>query len=406
MDEERIERLLRTEGKTRIFAMSDGSVVQRIGGSASWRNNNPGNLKFEFSGSADKTVRSHRSRERALQAAQRSYAGVVDLDQWGNAIFETYEAGRAAKLQLLERKYSNNTVEQMLESYSRADYSGQTHHRQQAEHIHHEAARQGLDLHGKTIGSMSGQEREALADGIRGFEGWRIGDYRIVPAEGVNRERPARTAEVSHRVEPSLAALDRGSRGTDVRELQQSLQRLGYTGHDGHPLKVDGDFGANTEFAVRAFQRAHHLQVDGRAGHRQTLPAIDAAAKQLLTDPSHPKHALYVQTLDKVHAEEARRHLAHGPHSERLAGAIAVAAMHANLTRIDRVELNTAGTLARAVQVSPVRDEPALNRTTAAVDTHAALRQPLQVSSQQAREVLPLVPSRDMTLPAMKPAVP
>ncbi|HWI25232.1 MAG TPA: XVIPCD domain-containing protein, partial [Lysobacter sp.] len=197
-----------------------------------------------------------------------------------------------------------------------------------------------------------------------------------------------------------------GTQGADVHRLQQSLQRLGYTGRDGQPLKVDGDFGANTEFAVRAFQRAHHLQVDGRAGHRQTLPAIDAASKQLLTDPSHPRHALYAQALGKVHAEETRRHVAHGPHSERLAGAIAVAAIHANLTRIDRVELNTAGTLARAVQMGQVRDEAALNRTTAAIDTHAALRQSLQASSQQAREVLPLVHAQAMTLPAMKRVAP
>jgi hypothetical protein len=80
--------------------------------------------------------------------------------------------------------------------------------------------------------------------------------------------------------------------------------------------------------------------------------------------------------------------------------------MHANLTRIDRVELNTAGTLARAVQVSPVRDEAALNRATAAVDTHAALRQSLQISSQQAREVLPLVPAPAMGMPAMKRVAP
>jgi peptidoglycan hydrolase-like protein with peptidoglycan-binding domain len=381
-------------------------VVQRTGGSASWRNNNPGNLKFEFAGSADKTVQSHRSRERALEAAQRSYVGVVALDQWGNAIFETYEAGRAAKLQLLERKYSNNTVEQMLESYSRADYSGQTHHRQQAEHIHRQAARQGLDLHGKTIGALTMQELEALADGIRGFEGWKVGDHRIVSAEGTKRYGPAQPADGPRRDDDEIAVVAKGSSGPQVVGLQQSLQRLGYTGRDGQPLKVDGDFGANTEFAVRAFQRAHHLQVDGRAGHRQTLPAIDAASKQLLTDPSHPRHALYAQALGKVHAEETRRHVAHGPHSERLAGAIAVAAIHANLTRIDRVELNTAGTLARAVQVGQARDEAALNRTTAAIDTHAALRQSLQASSQQAREVLPLVQAQAMTLPATRRVAP
>ena len=222
--------------------------------------------------------------------------------------------------------------------------------------------------------------------------------------------RPTFVDEHSHSITDGAATgidvLQQGASGPGVRDLQKQLQRLGYTGHDGQALKVDGDFGANTEFAVRAFQREHHLQVDGRAGHLQTLPAIDAAAKQLLTDPSHPRHALYAQALDNVHAEESRRHVAHGPHSERLAGAIAVAAMRANLTRIDRVELNEAGTLARAVQVSPLRDEAALNRTTAAVDTQAALRQSLQACSQQAREALPLVPAHATTLPAMKRAVP
>lgn len=230
---------------------------------------------------------------------------------------------------------------------------------------------------------------------------WRDRDVSLVQnAHGAPALNPRAEIRASQPV------LESGSHGALVREVQQNLQRLGYTGHDGQPLKIDGDFGANTEFAVRAFQRVHHLQVDGRAGHRQTLPAIDAASKQLLTDPSHPRHALYAQALGKVHAEETRRHVAHGPHSERLAGAMAVAAMHANLTRIDRVELNTAGTLGRAVQVSPVRDEPALNRATAAVDTHAALRQPLQVSSQQAREVLPLVPAPTVAMPVMKRAVP
>ena len=230
---------------------------------------------------------------------------------------------------------------------------------------------------------------------------WRDRDASLTSAV-----RPDTSAAAPVENKASMPVLEKGSHGADVRALQQSLQRLGYTGHDGQPLKVDGDFGANTEFAVRAFQRAHHLQVDGRAGHLQTLPAIDAAAKQLLTDPSHPRHALYAQALGNVHAEESRRHVAHGPHSERLAGAIAVAAMRANLTRIDRVELNEAGTLARAVQVSPLRDEAALNRTTAAVDTHAALRQSLQACSQQAREALPLVPAHATTLPAMKRAVP
>lgn len=113
-DDSDIVRLVRTEGTTRVLELQDGNVLERSGGSASWRSNNPGNLKFEFSGSADRTVSNPRTREDALAAAQERYDGVVDLDQWGNAIFKNYEAGRAAKIELLERRFASQTVEQFL----------------------------------------------------------------------------------------------------------------------------------------------------------------------------------------------------------------------------------------------------------------------------------------------------
>lgn len=52
-----------------------------------------------------------------------------------------------------------------------------------------------------------------------------------------------------------------GSKGEDVRELQQALIDLGY-------LKgtADGIFGNKTEIAVRKFQKANKLSVDGLAG--------------------------------------------------------------------------------------------------------------------------------------------
>ncbi|MCL1529097.1 peptidoglycan-binding protein [Xanthomonas nasturtii] len=176
MSDPKITRVLSSVGTTRTLEMDDGSVVTRSGGTVSWRNNNPGNLKFEFSGSADKTVHNPRTREQALDAAQDRYKGIVGLDQWGNAVFESYEAGRAAKIQLLERRFSEKTVEQMLPSYSTADYSGRTHHKEQAAAIFAEGDRQGVDLREKTVGQMSEREREVLADGIRRFEGWRAGE--------------------------------------------------------------------------------------------------------------------------------------------------------------------------------------------------------------------------------------
>ena len=52
-----------------------------------------------------------------------------------------------------------------------------------------------------------------------------------------------------------------GSSGQAVRELQQALKGLGYD-----PGSVDGQFGGRTEAAVKAFQKAQGIAVDGVVG--------------------------------------------------------------------------------------------------------------------------------------------
>jgi peptidoglycan hydrolase-like protein with peptidoglycan-binding domain len=52
-----------------------------------------------------------------------------------------------------------------------------------------------------------------------------------------------------------------GSSGDAVRQLQSALQGLGE-----HPGAIDGQFGSRTEAAVKAFQRAHGIAVDGVVG--------------------------------------------------------------------------------------------------------------------------------------------
>lgn len=190
MTQGRIVRLVESEGKTRTLQLEDGRVIERSNGSVSWRNNNPGNLKFEFDGSADKTVQTTRTKEEALAAAQSRYRGIVGLDQWGNAVFETYEAGRDAKIQLLTRRHGEKDVEAMLRGYSVADYSGNTNHAAQAAFIYSEGDRQGVDLRNKRIGAMSRDELEALADGIRGFEGWVEGKTRDLSASRIPSSPP------------------------------------------------------------------------------------------------------------------------------------------------------------------------------------------------------------------------
>jgi len=71
MSDEKIKRLVRAEGKTRTLEMEDGRVIERDGGSASWRNNNPGNLKFAYAGSADRKDHAVRTMGQALRDAQQ-----------------------------------------------------------------------------------------------------------------------------------------------------------------------------------------------------------------------------------------------------------------------------------------------------------------------------------------------
>ncbi|WP_257984323.1 L,D-transpeptidase family protein [Neobacillus cucumis] len=55
--------------------------------------------------------------------------------------------------------------------------------------------------------------------------------------------------------------LKRGSRGPAVVTLQKKLTSIGF-----NTKGIDGIFGPNTDSAVRSYQRANHLQVDGIVG--------------------------------------------------------------------------------------------------------------------------------------------
>lgn len=62
---------------------------------------------------------------------------------------------------------------------------------------------------------------------------------------------------------PGSASLKAGRRGPEVLALQQKLRAAGFDPHG-----QDGAFGPKTEAAVRAFQRARGLAVDGVVGPR------------------------------------------------------------------------------------------------------------------------------------------
>ena len=74
----------------------------------------------------------------------------------------------------------------------------------------------------------------------------------------------------------AYANLTPGSSGPEVLELQWFLTELGYGGPGEGLGNPDGKYGPRTEKAVRKFQQAAGLQVDGIAG-AATRTAIDEA---------------------------------------------------------------------------------------------------------------------------------
>lgn len=63
-----------------------------------------------------------------------------------------------------------------------------------------------------------------------------------------------------------LQLLRLGSKGIQVQTLQHLLKAYGHKGKNGRQLVVDGDFGANTDYALRAFQKEEGLAVDAACG--------------------------------------------------------------------------------------------------------------------------------------------
>ena len=94
--------------------------------------------------------------------------------------------------------------------------------------------------------------------------------------------------------ETGKQTIRRGVRGEDVRAVQTMLDRLGY---DLGAYGVDGDFGKDTEAALKRFQSDHGLAADGVCG-----PATYATLKKAAAVPA--RYTVTVPGLDRRTAEE------------------------------------------------------------------------------------------------------
>lgn len=74
------------------------------------------------------------------------------------------------------------------------------------------------------------------------------------------------TSKGANTIMIELQLLRIGAKGIQVQTLQHLLNAYGFKDKNGKQLVVDGDFGANTDYALRAFQKAEGLQVDAACG--------------------------------------------------------------------------------------------------------------------------------------------
>lgn len=132
-------------------------------------------------------------------------------------------------------------------------------------------------------------------EGKYGHVGLYIGDGKVIEAKGtkegvvksnVTEDRWTHWGElkgVNYSDTPApipetKPTLRRGSKGKYVTLAQTQLINKGYScGNTG----ADGDFGKNTEAAVKAFQKDHGLTVDGIIG-QNTWNALDGAEPAIL----------------------------------------------------------------------------------------------------------------------------
>ena len=131
-----------------------------------------------------------------------------------------------------------------------------------------------------------------------------------------------------------------GSRGTEVKTIQEKLKRWGY-----YSGSVDGIYGSQTVSAVKKFQKKNGLTVDGIAG-TQTLKAMGITSSS--SSSSSSNNSSNVNLLARVVYGEAR--------GEPYTGQVAVAAVVLNRVKSSKFPNTIAGVVYQSGAFDAVAD--------------------------------------------------
>ncbi|MFF9851145.1 peptidoglycan-binding protein [Streptomyces litmocidini] len=104
-------------------------------------------------------------------------------------------------------------------------------------------------------------ERKINAGGPGGTLTWLAPSGSVVGRDGRLYEVDGEAVRLMYGSEPMYRTLKSGDKGTDVRQLEENLAALGYTGFD-----VDEEYTAKTAAAVKRWQESHDLKRTGTVG--------------------------------------------------------------------------------------------------------------------------------------------
>lgn len=133
-----------------------------------------------------------------------------------------------------------------------------------------------------------------------------------------------------------------GSRGDEVKQIQQKLKNWGY--YNG---SVDGIYGSKTLEAVKYFQRKNGLTIDGIAGDK-TLAALGIKGSSNLSNSSSNSNSNNVTLLAKLIYGEAR--------GEPYTGQVAVGAVVMNRVKSNSFPNTIAGVIYQSGAFDAVLD--------------------------------------------------
>ena len=133
-----------------------------------------------------------------------------------------------------------------------------------------------------------------------------------------------------------------GSRGSEVRTIQEKLKRWGY-----YSGNVDGIYGSQTVAAVKRFQQKNGLQVDGIAGKR-TLNAMGIMSSSGSSSSSSSSNSSNVSLLARLIYGEAR--------GESYTGQVAVGAVVLNRVKSSKFPNTISGVIYQSGAFDAVSD--------------------------------------------------